>query len=71
MRIISVIVVCFALCSAILIVGDVLEHCLVADCVLGVVRLEVRLIAGLLPWSSRNSKRRKCSTLRKLITSVN
>jgi hypothetical protein len=36
-------------------------------CVLGVVRLEVCLIAGLLPWSSGKSKRHKCSTLRKLI----
>jgi hypothetical protein len=51
-------------------VGDVLEQCLVAGCVLGVVRLEVRLIAGLLPWSSIKSKRRKCSTHCKLITSV-
>jgi hypothetical protein len=39
----------------ILVVGDVLEHCLVVGCVLGVVRLEVRLIAGLLPWSSGKS----------------
>jgi hypothetical protein len=39
----------------ILVVGDVLEHCLVVVCVLGVVRLEVRLIAGLLPWSSEKS----------------
>jgi hypothetical protein len=38
--------------TGILVVGDVLEHCLVVGCVLGVVRLEVRLIAGLLPWSS-------------------
>jgi hypothetical protein len=34
---------------------------------LGVVRLKVCIIAGLLPWSSGNSERRKCSTLRKLI----
>jgi hypothetical protein len=52
-------------------VGDVLEQCLVVGCVLGVVRLEVCLIASLLPWSSGKSKRHKCSTLRKLITSVN
>jgi hypothetical protein len=38
-----------------LVVGDVLEHCLVVGCVLGVVRLEVCLIAGLLPWSSGKS----------------
>ena len=37
----------------------------------GVVRLEVCLIAGLLPWSSGKSKSHKCSTLCKLITSVN
>jgi hypothetical protein len=49
------------------IVDDVLEQCLVVGCVLGVVRLEVCLIASLLPWSSRKSERRKCSTLRKLI----
>ena len=48
-------------------VSDILEQCLVAGCVLGVVRLEVCLIAGLLPWSSGKSERRKCSTLRKLI----
>jgi hypothetical protein len=48
MRIVSVIVVCFAPCSDILVMGDVLEQCLVIGCVLGVVRLEVRLIAGLL-----------------------
>jgi hypothetical protein len=36
--------------TGILVVGDVLEHCLVVGCVLGVVRLEVCLIAGLLPW---------------------
>jgi hypothetical protein len=71
MWIVSVIVVCFVPCSGILVVGDVLEQCLVAGCVLGVVRLEVCLIAGLLPWSSRKSERRKCSTVRKLITSVN
>jgi hypothetical protein len=35
------------------VVGDVLEHCLVVGCVLGVVRLEVCLIIGLLPWSSK------------------
>jgi hypothetical protein len=35
-------------------VGDVHEQCLVVGCVLGVVRLEVCLIAGLLPWSSEN-----------------
>jgi hypothetical protein len=39
----------------ILVVGGVLEHCLVVGCVLGVVRLEVRLIAGLLHWSSGKS----------------
>jgi hypothetical protein len=38
--------------TCILVVGDVLQHCLVVGCVLGVVRLEVCLIAGLLPWSS-------------------
>ena len=53
------------------VVGDVLEHSLVGGCVLGVVRLEVRLIVGFLPWSSGKSERRKCSTLCKLITSVN
>jgi hypothetical protein len=42
MRIVSVIIVCFALYSGILVVGDVLEQCLVVSCVLGVVRLEVR-----------------------------
>jgi hypothetical protein len=57
--------------TCILVVGDVLEHCLVVGCVLGVVRLEVRLIAGLLPSSSGKSERCICSTLRKLITSVN
>jgi hypothetical protein len=36
------------------IVDDVLEQCLVAGCVLGVVRLKVCLIASLLPWSSGN-----------------
>jgi hypothetical protein len=71
MRIVFVIVVCFAPCSGILVVGDVLEQCLVVDCVLEVVGLEVCLIAGLLPWSSEKSERHKCSTLRKLITSVN
>jgi hypothetical protein len=49
--------------TCILVVGDVLEHCLVVGCVLGVVRLEVCLIAGLLPWSSEKFKRRICSTL--------
>jgi hypothetical protein len=33
---------------------------LVVGCVLGVVHLEVRLIACLLPWSSGKSERRKC-----------
>jgi hypothetical protein len=55
----------------ILVVGDVLKHCLVVGCVLGVVRLEVCLIACLLPWSSGKSERCICSTLRKLITSIN
>jgi hypothetical protein len=32
-----IIVVCFAPCSGILVVGDVLEQCLVVGCVLGVV----------------------------------
>ena len=45
MRIVSVIVVCFAPCSGILVVGDVLEQCLVASCVLGVLRLKVCMIA--------------------------
>jgi hypothetical protein len=49
------------------VVGDVLEHCLVVGCVLGVVHLEVCLSAGLLPWSSGKSERRKCSTLCRLI----
>lgn len=71
MRIVSVIVVCFAPCSGILVVDDVLEQCLVVGCVLGWVRLEVCMIASLLSWSSEKSKRRKCSTLHKLITSVN
>ena len=44
MRIVSVIVVCFAPCSGILVVGDVLEQFLVVGCVLGVVHLEVCLI---------------------------
>jgi hypothetical protein len=44
---------------------------LVVGCGLGVVHLEVCLIASLLPWSSGKSERRICSTLRKLITSVN
>jgi hypothetical protein len=57
--------------TGILVVGDVLEHCLVVGCVLGVVRLEVCLIASLLHWSSGKSERRICSTLHKLITSVN
>jgi hypothetical protein len=52
-------------------VGDVLEQCLVVGCVLGVVRLEVCLIACLLPWSSGKSELRKCSTLCKLTTSIN
>jgi hypothetical protein len=56
MQIVSVIAVCFASCSGILVVGDVLEQCLVVGCVLGVVRLEVCLIVGLLPWSSGKSK---------------
>jgi hypothetical protein len=71
MQIVSVIGVCFAPCSGILVVGDVLEQCLAVGCVLGVVRSEVCLIAGFLPWSSGKSEHRKCSTLRKLITSVN
>jgi hypothetical protein len=41
--------------KGILVVGDVLEQCLVVGCVLGVVCLEVCLIAGLLPWSSGKS----------------
>jgi hypothetical protein len=57
--------------TGILVEGDVLEHCWVVGCVLGVMRLEVCLIASLLPWSSGKSERRICSTLRKLITSVN
>jgi hypothetical protein len=56
--------------TCILVVGDVLEYCLVVGCVLGVVHLEVRLIAGLLHWSSGKSKRRICSTLLILITSI-
>jgi hypothetical protein len=71
MRIVSVVVVCFAPCSGILVAGDVLEQCLVVGCILGVVRLEVCLIACLLPWSSGKLERHKCSTLWKLITSVN
>ena len=55
MWIVSVIVGCFVPCSGILVVGDVLEQCLVPNCVLGVVRLEVCLIAGLLPWFSGKS----------------
>jgi hypothetical protein len=35
--------------TGILVVGDVLGHCFVVGCVLGVVHLEVRLIASLLP----------------------
>jgi hypothetical protein len=35
--------------TGILVVGDVLEHCLVVGCVLRVVRLQVCLIAGILP----------------------
>jgi hypothetical protein len=57
--------------TCILVVGDVLEHCLVVGCVLGVVRLKVCMIASLLPWSSGKLERCICSTLRKLITSVN
>jgi hypothetical protein len=41
--------------TGILVVGDVLEHWLVVGCILGVVRLEVCLIACLLPWSSGKS----------------
>jgi len=41
--------------TSILVAGDVLEHCLVVGFVLGVVRLEVCLIASLLPWSSGKS----------------
>jgi hypothetical protein len=41
--------------TSILVVGDVLEHCLVVGCVLGVVRLEVCMIADLLSWSSDKS----------------
>jgi hypothetical protein len=37
--------------TGILVVGDLLEHCLVVGSVLGVVYLEVCLIVGLLPWS--------------------
>jgi hypothetical protein len=47
MGIVSVIVVCFAPCSGIHVMGDVLEQCLIVGCVLGVVCLEVCLIAGL------------------------
>jgi hypothetical protein len=57
--------------TGILVVGDGLEHCWVVGCVSRVVRLEVCMIAGLLPWSSRKSERRICSILHKLITSVN
>jgi hypothetical protein len=57
--------------TGILVVGDVLQHCLVVGCVLGVVRLEVRLIASRLPCSSGKLEHRICSTLHKLITSVN
>ena len=42
--------------TCILVVVDVLEHCLVVGCVLGVVRLEVCLIVGLLPWSRGKSE---------------
>ena len=52
MRRVFVVVVCFAPCSGILVVSDVLQQCLVVGCVLGVVCLEVCPIAGLLPWSS-------------------
>jgi hypothetical protein len=41
--------------TSILVVGDVLEHCLVVGCVLGVVCLEVCLITSLLSWSSGKS----------------
>jgi hypothetical protein len=41
--------------TGILVVGDVLEHHLVVGCVLGVVHLEVCLIASPLPWSSGKS----------------
>jgi hypothetical protein len=57
--------------TCILVVGDVLEQCVVVGCVLGVMRLEVCMIASLLPWSSGKLERRICSTLRKLITSIN
>jgi hypothetical protein len=57
--------------TGILVVGDVLEQYLVVGCVLGVMRLEVCIIASHLPWSSGKLERRICSTLRKLITSVN
>jgi hypothetical protein len=46
--------------TGILVVGDVLEHHLVVGCVLGVVHLEVCLIASFLPWSSGKSERRIC-----------
>jgi hypothetical protein len=46
--------------TGILVVGDVPDHYLVVDCVLGVVRLEVCLVASLLPWSSGKSERRIC-----------
>jgi hypothetical protein len=57
--------------TCILVVGDVFEHYWVVGCVLGVVRLEVCLIASLLRWSSEKSEHHICSTLRKLITSIN
>jgi hypothetical protein len=57
--------------TSILVVGDVLEHYWVVGCVLGVVRLEVCLIASLLPWSSEKSECHICNTLHKLITSIN
>jgi hypothetical protein len=57
--------------TSILVVGDVLEHYWVVSCVLGVVRLEVCLIASLLPWSSEKSECHICNTLHKLITSIN
>ena len=46
MRTIAVIVVCFAPCSGILVVGDVLERCLVVGCVLGVMRFKVCMITA-------------------------
>ena len=64
MRIASIIVVCFAPYSGILVVGDVLEHCLVVA--FGGV-YDWRSFA----WSNGKSEHRKCSTLHKSITSVN